>query len=249
MYFLSKFIGFFLQPLVWAIIILAWGLITKIPARRKKLTIFSFAILVVFSNPYLIEKALVNYQARPTKLYKGQQYKAGILLGGLMSFNRTSKEGFFNISSDRFIQTNRLYQLGHIQKIIISGGNAFDENYSEAEFLRNNFMDIGIPDSNILIEKYSVNTIENSRFVKQLTDSIQLNDTSLLITSAFHIPRAMELFQKAGVKVRAYPCAYFYVPADNKFTFRSLVPASYALENWQIYLRELVGRAAGKLTR
>ncbi len=230
-------------------LLLLWGLITKIPGRRKKLTIISFVILVVFSNPYLIERAMVSYQADPIQLEKNQKYKAGILLGGLMSFNTATKEGFFNISSDRFIQTSRLYQLGHIQKIIISGGNAHDENYSEAAFLRKNFLDIGIPDSNILIEKYSINTIENSRFVKKLADSIHLNDTSLLITSAFHIPRAMELFRKAGVKVRAFPCAYFYVPGDKKFTIKSLVPASYALENWQIFLREWVGRVATRFSR
>jgi uncharacterized SAM-binding protein YcdF (DUF218 family) len=235
--------------MVWAMMLLLWGLITKIPGRRKKLIILSFITLLIFSNPYLIEKAMVSYQADPVQLSPGQQYKAGILLGGLMSFNTSTKQGFFNISSDRFIQTTRLYQLGHIQKIIISGGNAHDENYSEAAFIRKNFLDIGIPDSNILIEKNSINTIENSRFVKKLADSIHLNDTSLLITSAFHIPRAMELFRKAGVKVKAFPCAYFYVPGQKKFTLKSLVPASYALENWQIFLREWVGRVATRFSR
>ena len=222
---------------------------TRIPARKKKLVVFSFVILLIFSNPYIIERILVNYQAEPVVLNQGQKYRAGIVLGGMMSFNNTTKQGFFNMSSDRYIQTIRLYQRGHIEKIIISGGNALDEKYSEAAFLRKYFLEAGIPDSNILVEKFSVNTIENSRFVKQLADSIQLNDTSLLITSAFHIPRSVEIFTNAGLKVKPFPCAYFYVPGRSSFNFRAVVPSASALESWQIFLREIVGRISTRLRR
>ncbi len=200
--------------------------------------------MIFFSNPWIITNLMVRYQAKPVELQAGKQYQTGILLGGLMSYDEAGKQAYFNISSDRFIQTVRLYKLGHIDKIIVSGGNGSIKNnpFREADYIRKNLLDVGIPDSVIFIERNSRNTIENGLYTKQLADSIQQRDTALLITSAFHIPRAMKIFNKSGLKVKAYPCSFLVLPSDGQFGSGSLIPTMTAFDFWQIYLRELIGR-------
>jgi uncharacterized SAM-binding protein YcdF (DUF218 family) len=173
----------------------------------------------------------------------GEQYSAGILLGGLAGYDNTNKHAFFNASSDRFIQTLRLYKQGHIKKIIVSGGNAIfaGDNFREADFLVENLIATGVPREDILTEREAKNTIENSRFTHRITDSLQIRQPFVLITSAFHMPRAVTIFEKEGMKVRPFPCAYQVLPSDKKFNLFSLLPSANAFEHWNIYLKEQVG--------
>jgi len=239
----SKIVGYLLQPFIWVLILLIWAYFTKNARRKKWLTRISILLLVFFSNAWIITNLLLSYQAKPVNLHPGEKFRAGILLGGFMGYDEVTGNAYFNNSSDRFIQTVRLYKLGHIDKIIVSGGNGTLKNngFREADFIRKNLLEVGIPDSGILIERNSRNTIENGRFVKQLADSIHFNDTSLLITSAFHIPRALKIFRKTGLKVRAYPTSFLVLPSDGLFNAGSLVPSMNAPGLWHIYLRELVG--------
>lgn len=204
----------------------------------------ALAIALFFSNPWIIDNIFYHYEARPVSLPKDRQYQSGIVLGGFMSYDDATGEAYFNEASDRFIQAVRLYQLKHIQKIIVSGGNGSlrKNDFREADFVRRKLLEFGIPDRDIMIESNSRNTIENGRFVKRLTDSISYHDTALLITSAFHIPRAIRIFEKAGVKVKPYPCAFIVKQVQTKFTLASLLPSFDAMERWQLILRELVGR-------
>lgn len=248
MFILSKIVGALLNPVLWIVLLLLWAFFSKKTETRKKKIGLALIFTLFFSNPLIIQNLIVSYQPKVKPMQDSEQYAAGILLGGLVSYDETERQPYFNISSDRFIQTVRLYKLGHIKKIIVSGGNAIfaNDSFREADFLRKNLMDLGIPEADILIERNSRNTIENSRFVKQVADSASLNGTFVLITSAFHMPRAVLTFEKAGIKVRPYPCAYLVMPSDRTFKWRSLVPAAWAIENWQIYLREMAGRAALK---
>lgn len=180
---------------------------------------------------------------------KGEQYSAGILLGGLSGYDETYKQGFFNASSDRFIQTLRLYKQGHIRKIIVTGGNAIfnKDDFREADFLVENLIESGVPREDILTERAAKNTIENSRFTHRITDSLQLRKPYVLITSAFHMPRALTIFKKEGMEVRPFPCAYLVLPSDKKFNWLSLIPSANAFNLWQTYLKEQAGNLFIKL--
>jgi uncharacterized SAM-binding protein YcdF (DUF218 family) len=129
-------------------------------------------------------------------------YEIGIVLGGITSYDRTTKEGYFNISSDRFIQTALLYKKGNIKKILVSGGQngiIKEDDFSESAFIKSKLIDLGIPEQDILIEEVSRNTIENAKFCKQVLQQTNLdNNTIVLITSAFHMQRAKYIFEQEG---------------------------------------------------
>ena len=66
----------------------------------------------------------------------------------------------------------------------------------------------------------------------------------LLITSAYHMPRSMATFAKAGWNVTAYPVD-FITGAQASWTNFSFPDSA---DRWELALRELVGLVAYKFT-
>lgn len=244
MFILSKIVGFLIDPFMWITILLVISAFIidnrwKKICRRLALVMFLF-----FSNNYIVNNIWHRYQWQPVTIAPDIKYQYGIVLGGLVGYDEEIKQGFFNKTSDRFIQAARLYHLGHIKKIIVTGGNAIfvkESGYNEADYIGKNLQDLDIPSADILLEKRARNTIENALYSKQLMDSAGNPGKNILITSAVHMPRAMKTFLKRGIPVDPYPCNYRVLPDDTKFTWRSIIPASEAFGKWNELLKELVG--------
>jgi uncharacterized SAM-binding protein YcdF (DUF218 family) len=77
-------------------------------------------------------------------------------------------------------------------------------NLSEADAAEGIFKNLGIREDRVQLEPHSRNTDENVRFSVQLVDP-KPGERWLLVTSAFHVPRAMGLFRKAGMTLDPYP--------------------------------------------
>src|SRR4029077_15074082 len=91
-------------------------------------------------------------------------------------------------------------------KVLFSGGSAaliFHEGI-EADFALRLFESFGVARERILLEARSRNTIENAIFSKEIAQP-KAGERWLLVTSAFHMPRAIGVFRKAGFAVEAYP--------------------------------------------
>jgi uncharacterized SAM-binding protein YcdF (DUF218 family) len=97
----------------------------------------------------------------------------------------------------------------------------------------------GVPDSIIFIEDKSNNTKENALNSKIILDSVGLRPPYLLITSAFHMPRAELLFKKSGVPVDPFPCNY--TAGMGSSTLADLIPKPSVMLGWDGYLKEAVG--------
>ena len=147
--------------------------------------------------------------APPVVISTGIAYSCGIVPGGFASPD-ADENGYFNSTADRFIQAVKLYKLGEIKHILISGGNgkADKKNFREGAWVKGELTAMGIPDSVIFVEDRSNNTSDNAIYAKQILDSLQLKPPYLLITSAHHVPRASLLFKNAGIPTVAFPCNY-----------------------------------------
>lgn len=69
------------------------------------------------------------------------------------------------------------------------------------------FVQMGIAETRLIVEQESSNTFENAIFSLQLA-APKLDDVWLLVTSAYHMPRAVGSFRKAGFPVKAWPVDY-----------------------------------------
>ena len=84
-----------------------------------------------------------------------------------------------------------------------TGLDADDARDAVSRYLR----DVGIAPNRIVLENQSRNTWENAVFTKRLIKP-QREQRFLLVTSAWHMPRAIGIFRKAGFDVVAYPVDY-----------------------------------------
>jgi uncharacterized SAM-binding protein YcdF (DUF218 family) len=247
-FILSKLLLFLLIPFTWIMVLLVWIYFTKSPRLKRRLTVLAICVAVVFSNPWLYKKVNLAWQTPKRNLLPTEQYETGILLTGMVQFDKYN-EGFFGSSADRFIQTAALYHTGKIKKILVTGGSGslFRTYLSEAEYLRKAFIANAVPEKDIIVEPLSRNTYENAIFSKKIIDSLQLKPPFLLITSAQHMPRSNAVFKRAGIAFVSYPTDYKVVAEDFSLD-DTLMPDPKLLRSWSELIKEMVGLVAYKLT-
>lgn len=245
---LSKVFFFLVEPSSWILILLIWMWVSHSKKTKQRLLILTLVIGYLFSNTFLYNKAVVAWQPKPVTLSPGKVYSAGILLGGLSGFDAQGR-GYFNESADRFIETQKLYHQGFIQKVLVSGGSGLlvGNDPKEADFLKIQLIASGVLEKDIIVENMSRNTYENAIFSKRILDSLQVKGPYALITSAVHLPRSIKVFTKAGMTVIPYPSDYRGIAST--YTLKDLlIPDLSLLKNWSILLKEIVGIKVYQLT-
>ena len=103
---------------------------------------------------------------------------------------------------------------------------------------------LGIASSRLLMERGSRNTLENAEFSKAIVNP-KPGERWLMVTSAFHMPRAVGLFRKAGFEVEAYPVDWKVGKGNDIFTFSNL--AGDGLGRADTAVREWMGLIAYRL--
>lgn len=246
MFVLLKLLLHLFQPLFWIIALFLYALLGKQALRKKVAFRAGFFMLLFFTNPFIISRLMQAYELEPVSLATSEKYSAGIVLGGLASYSAIHQKGYFNSASDRFIQTALLYKQGHIQHIIVAAGFVSyiaKDYFSEADFIKEKLVQLGIPPEKILVETKSRNTEENALFAKQLSDSSHLAGPYLLISSAMHLRRASLAFRNAGLLVKPYPCHFLAQGGINNILEDVVLPSPDALKDWNNLIRELLGLA------
>lgn len=228
------------MPIYWIIILLLIASFTKRRKLRRRTAIASVILLLIFSNTYLCNLLARSWEWPRVELPDTAHYSCAIVLGGFSS-QTSGKEGHFTYAADRFLQAMRLQLTGKTSHILISGGNGHlnPGEYSEGEWARGQLKQFRFADSVILIESKSRNTLENARFSAALLKQSGLKPPYLLLTSAFHMRRAVMIFKNAGVNVVPYPCNF--MGSDLKFTIDQLIPNFEAITWWNMYLKEMCG--------
>lgn len=100
-------------------------------------------------------------------------------------------------------------------KIIPSGGKGADESISEAEAMKQYLLEKGIPESDIILEDASKTTLENLKFSKQILDGIDGRKYTALVTSNYHVYRALRYCRKIGLQCTGIGSrvAFYYWPS------------------------------------
>ena len=127
---------------------------------------------------------------------------------------------------------NRLLAAVRLQKILdvpilISGGQTYSDSGAEAEISARVLKSLGVPDDKILTETKSVNTTQNARYSAEILRDKGLK-TPVLVTSAFHMKRAVINFEMCDFKPIAYPTD-FTVAHNPTFHYTKLRPRAEAL--------------------
>ncbi|MDP1827118.1 MAG: YdcF family protein [Archangium sp.] len=96
-----------------------------------------------------------------------------------------------------------LYRRGLAPKLIFSGGVG-DFGDSEAAVSRRLAVSLGVPEADCLLEEASHSTAQNAAFTTALLRAQSLH-TIIVVTDPYHLPRALRLFEREGVKASGSP--------------------------------------------
>jgi uncharacterized SAM-binding protein YcdF (DUF218 family) len=173
-------------------------------------------------------------------LPKGSHYSAAIVLGGFASEDFHG-HGYFNTTSDRFIQALKLKLNGTVSHILISGGNSslLSTDFRESDWVTQELEEFQVPDSVILNENRARNSFENATYSMRILDSLDLRPPYVLITSAYHMKRATLVFKKMNIPIVPYPCNY--IAGMGRTDLGDFIPSFGVLGTWEMYLKELIG--------
>lgn len=246
-FILSKVLSFLLLPVLYVFVLLLIAAITKRPKLKRRCLTWGVVLLWIFSAPLFLNLLARAWDIAPVKLPPGKTYGAAIILGGFVSENKQGK-GVFNWAADRFIQGILLQRSGQVKKIVISGGNSnlVPDAFREGYFVQQQLRILQIPDSCILIENHARNTVENASLTKALLLKNKQQGPYLLVTSAFHMRRAMQIFNGQHVDVIPYSCNV--ISGDVQWSLFELMPSAEVLSKWSLYIKEIIGFSVNYLS-
>ncbi|QTN98693.1 YdcF family protein [Brucella sp. 458] len=248
-YGFSKIFWLFFQPITIIFLLAAIGLLAAWRGfRRLGIAVLIPATALLFFGAFTTGGAMLlsPLENRFPKSESLPQHVDGIVvLGGYMNGEIVAGRQNFELNSaaDRIVETMRLARLYPDAKIIVSGGEGtfFEKSAREAETTRALLSDIGFSGDRYIFEGKSRNTVENAIFSQALAQP-KPGETWLLVTSAYHMPRAVGCFRKAGFNVAAWPVDY---KTRTRETFGLYLESpNDALSRFSMALREWTGLAA-----
>jgi len=242
-FWLSKILQYLISPLTWIIIIFILSLCLKNEKTKRILKIVAVSMLLVFSNPLIVNLCLGAWeQDRTPETELAECYDYGIVLTGMIFYDTESEKIEFGQSTDRILEAVKLYYEGRIDKIFISGGSGLllDQRHKESQLLKEYLISINVPEEDIIIETESRNTHENAVEAAKILKPTENRGTYLLITSASHFRRAARCFENEGFTFDSYPVDYCSREIGaNPETW--LIPAPSAFATWNMLLHEITG--------
>jgi uncharacterized SAM-binding protein YcdF (DUF218 family) len=253
---LSKTFGFFAVPSNFLLAIGLLGVVllcTRFRRLASWLVVTSLVLMALAGLSPLGNVLLLPLEQRFPPWDASQDATRGppagiVVLGGAISPGISLARGVvaLNEAAERITVTAELARRYPNARIIFSGGTSaliFDAPV-EAPIAVKEFEALGIAHERITAEEQSRNTIENAVFSRLLADP-KPGERWLLVTSAFHMPRAIAAFRAAGFPVEAYPVDWrTRGPIDASRPFTSFTDG---LARTDLAMHEWVGLLAYRL--
>lgn len=211
-YLVSKIFGFLIAPSNLVATVCLIGVVLSLTRWRKagvRIGTAGILLLLVCGYSPLGNVLLLILSERFPAWQEGGRAPDGIIvLGGAINPDLTAVRGApeINASAERMTEAATLARRFPNAKIVLSGGNAnpFHPLSTEAEVGRKFLEDLGVAGDRIVMEGRSRTTYENAAFTRPLIHPAA-GERWLLVTSAYHMPRAMGVFRAQGFDVEAYP--------------------------------------------
>ena len=250
---LSKTLGALLLPtnfLIGVGLVGAILMFTRFASLGRKLVIAAVLLLVICGLSPLGNLLLYPLERRFPPWDASRGAPDGIIvLGASIEADLSTAHGtpVVRSSPDRLIAAAALAHRYPKARVVFSGGSAnlISNDAREADFASAIFESLGIDKSRLVMERASRNTQENAEFSKALVVPKE-GERWLLVTSAFHMPRSVGLFRKAGFAVEPYPVDWRVGGRSDVFNFTNI--AIDGLGRTDLAIREWMGLIAYRAT-
>lgn len=226
---IAKLVGLLLLPPGIIVVVAVLGLLLRLrwPALGNALVLLAIAALVALSLPVTSHQLMASLEddAKPLPA-SGWNAEAIIVLGGGRLVNAPEYHGDVVSAHtlERLRYAVRLHRATGLP-LLVTGGAPFDEKTSEAELMRQALeQDFRVTPK--WVEGQSRNTYENAAYSKAMLDAAGIRK-ALVVTHAWHMPRALSVFEQVGLTITAAPTAY--ISSDDERHFLDYVPQASAL--------------------
>jgi uncharacterized SAM-binding protein YcdF (DUF218 family) len=245
-FLLSKTLGIMLLPTNFLIGVGIAGAIllaTRFASLGRKLVMASVALLAICGFSPLGNWLLYPLESRfpPWDATRGAP-DGIVVLGGSIDPDVSIAHGVAVVRAapDRVIAAAELAHRYPKARIIFTGGSAnlISNDAKEADYATEIFENLGVSKERLTLDRRARNTEENAEFAKALAGP-KSGERWLLVTSAYHMPRSVGLFRKAGFAVEPYPVDWRLAGRVDLLTF-SIISAE-GLGRVDIGVREWMG--------
>lgn len=253
MFILSKLFWIVFQPLALSFLLVVLTLISIAFSKTGLATGFAgLAALTLFVTLFTNtgEVLLSGLESRFSRAEPITPPECAIILGGGINTGMSAVRGtyVFTRAADRYIETLRLARTYPEMLVLVTGGdNALSGNINgEADPAARFFADHGIDASRIIYEPDARNTAENAANTAVLLEERAIAGPCLLVTSAYHMPRSIALFEGVSLSVTPWPVDYrtdgsnrLHLSLDRPTTNAAMLSTA---------LREWAGMVSSRLT-
>ncbi|QQS59294.1 YdcF family protein [Candidatus Peregrinibacteria bacterium] len=180
--------------------------------KKRLFLVFTLIVGALFCTPFVF---FFFVSDTDFSLENAPQKPVAVIFGASAAFGKPS-----DIFSDRLHQGAKLYALGKVKKVLISGDNSHAD-YNEPVVGKMYLLKRGVPEEDIILDYAGFRTYDTCFRLRYIFHV----ESALLVTQSFHLPRALFLCRSFGIDS-------FGVAADLR---------SYKKTSW-FHTREYVAR-------
>ncbi len=211
---LSKILWFFANPGNIVLLLLVCGALLMLTRWRQagaRLLFLTTALIVFVSTVPVGSWVVTELENRFPAPQSLDRVDGVVVAGGFVNPYLSSKRGGVAIGSaaERLTAMIALANRHPGAKLIFSGGSGdlFRPELKEAPHVKRLLGEIGFDTGRVIFDDRSRNTHENAVNTLRLA-APEPGEVWLLVTSAFHMPRAIGTFRQAGWTIVPYPVDY-----------------------------------------
>jgi uncharacterized SAM-binding protein YcdF (DUF218 family) len=176
-------------------------------ARRVLAVIVMFYVVASFQLVAHAAKALLSRRYHPLQAADVPPGRSAVVILGSGSFmaHDWSENGVAQndaVGADRVIEAVRVFKLIQPEWIVSSGGavGSMDPKAPGGKVMKDLLLQLGVPESRILLELESKNTRDEAVIVRQMLGPLRV-DHVVLVTSDTHMWRSVGTFRAVGLDV------------------------------------------------
>ncbi len=253
MFWFKKFLAPFFSPVSICLELMALGVMLLFFSRKQRtgkcLVALAMLVLVICSFEGISGRMLQTLESQYppidfTKVKWPEHEGRGtcsvkwiVVLAGGVSGDPTLpiQLQISHHSRVRLVEGIRLHRLLPCSKLLLTGGIGFDGS-PEATTLSRVAEELGVKKSNMVLEVESRDTKDHPFYVREFVE----NEPFVLVTSAFHMPRAMRLFMKHGLAPIPAPTGHWKPPVEF-WSPSTLFPSATGLRLAELAFHEYMG--------
>lgn len=238
MIYLHKILPLIFSPLMLVIGLIILGIIFNL----RKFSLIGVIVLILSSLPIISNKfiAYLEKDYQPIEISEIENVDAIVVLSGMIRVigDEENLKYEFTDSVDRFFAGLDLFNNNKSPILILTRGKMpWSIGIAEGEYLKELAIKYGVSEENIILTDEVQNTDQEAKAIKEiLTEDAKI----ILVTSAFHMPRAEKVFKAANINLIPYPVDF--QNSKSKTTMMDFIPSAGSLFDTSHFVREMIGR-------